>query len=94
MSGGSWDYFTFKADEVAERLESEKSPLRRALGQHMRLIAKALYDIEWVDSGDKGEGDDIEAIKAVFEDTAEAKEMEVLLKDARGTIEAMRKFGA
>jgi len=94
MSGGSWDYFTFKADEVAGRLEEEKSPLRRALGQHMRLIARALYDIEWVDSGDKGEGDDIDAIKAVFEDTAGAKEMEVLLKDARGTIEAMRKLGA
>lgn len=31
MSGGSWDYFTFKADEVADRLLHEKSPLRRAL---------------------------------------------------------------
>ena len=94
MSGGSWEYFTFKAAEVADKLETEKSPLRRALGQHMRLIAKAMYDIEWVDSGDKGEGDEIAAIKAVFEDTAEAREIEVLLRDARETIEVLRKLGA
>lgn len=94
MSGGSWEYFTFKAAEVADKLETEKSPLRRALGQHIRLVAKAMYDIEWVDSGDKGEGDDIAAIKAVFENTAETREIEVLLRDARETMEALRKLGA
>ena len=94
MSGGSWDYFCFKADDVAGRLCEEKSPLRRALGQHMKLIAYAMHEIEWVDSGDKSSPDDNVAIKAVFEDLSGAKEIEVLLKDAREIIKAMKALGA
>lgn len=94
MSGGSWDYFCFKAEDVADRLCTEKSPLRRALGQHMRLIAHAMHEIEWVDSSDKSSPADTDAIKAVFEDLAESKEMEVLLADARETIDAMKALGA
>jgi len=68
MSGGSWDYFYYNIDEVADRLCDEKSPLRRALGQHMRALSHAMHEIEWVDSGDKSSPDDTEAIKAVFEE--------------------------
>ena len=89
MSGGSWGYFCYQADEVANLLCDEKSPLRRAFGKHMKLIAHAMHEIEWVDSADKGSPDDINAIKAVFEDLAESKEMEVLFSDAREAIDAL-----
>jgi hypothetical protein len=52
MSGGSWDYLTYKVDEAADRLIASANARRRALGKHVRLVAKALHDIEWNDSGD------------------------------------------
>lgn len=94
MSGGSWDYFCFNASDVADRLCDEKSPLRRALGEHMRLIAHAMHEIEWVDSCDKISPADEIAIRAVFCDLAGNKEMEVLISDAREIIKAMKELGA
>jgi len=94
MSGGSWDYFCYKAEEVAGELCQDKSPLRRAFGEHMKLGAQAMHDIEWVDSGDKGKGDERAAIQAVFGDLAEIKEIEVLLTDGRNIIDALKKIGA
>ncbi|HFD31654.1 MAG TPA: hypothetical protein ENJ28_02910 [Gammaproteobacteria bacterium] len=63
MSGGSWDYFYTKCQDTSERLDSSSCPYRRALGKKMDKIAKAMHDIEWVDSGDYGSYDDIQAIK-------------------------------
>lgn len=63
MSGGSWDYIYFKFDEVSSRLCASSDPLRSALGVKVAHIAKALHDIEWVDSSDYAEGDDVAAIK-------------------------------
>ena len=40
------------------------TPERRAFAKHLKLVSKALHDIEWVDSGDYGKGDDAEAIRA------------------------------
>ena len=70
MSGGSWDYVFYKFDDVAEKLLAEQSPARRSLGKQIQLIAKALHDIEWVDSGDYGEGDDEAAIDAALGENA------------------------
>jgi hypothetical protein len=42
----------------------EDTPERRAFAQHLKLVAKALHDIEWVDSCDYGPGADSEAIRA------------------------------
>lgn len=78
MSGGSWDYVCYKFEDVAERLLTEQSPARRALGNQIALIAKALHDIEWVDSGDYGRGDDDAAIQAAL--GANSKEL-VLAED-------------
>lgn len=39
------------------------TPERRAFKSHLVKVAKALHDIEWVDSGDKGPGDENEAIR-------------------------------
>ena len=66
MSGGSWDYFYNRVREVADRLQGrDQSPDRRALGAHLRKVAQALHDIEWVDSCDYVAGDETEAIRAV-----------------------------
>jgi hypothetical protein len=94
MSGGSWDYVYCKFDDVATQLQSEKSPLRRALGDHLDLIAKAMKAIEWEDSGDTAKGSSREEIQAVFEDLAAEKEISVLLKDGREIIKALEDLGA
>lgn len=41
------DYFHFKIEEEAKFAES--TPLRRAFREHLKKIATALHDIEWVD---------------------------------------------
>ena len=57
MSGGSWDYFYGRLGDVASRLQCERDPLRKAFGLHLQKCAKALHDIEWVDSQDCSPGD-------------------------------------
>lgn len=62
MSGGSMNYLYSKLEyEASFRADT---PERRAFAKHLKLVAKALHDIEWVDSGDYGPGDDAEAIRA------------------------------
>lgn len=82
MSGGSWDYFCFRCDDVAEKLCNDASPLRRAFGEHMKLIAHAMHEIEWVDSGDKSRPDDINAIREAMTSWKE-KELSILIDDAK-----------
>lgn len=36
--------------------------LRKAFADHLKKVAKALHDIEWVDSADYGPGDEDKAI--------------------------------
>ena len=99
MSGGSWDYFCYSLDEIAGRLKDEKATIRRAFGDHLELCSKALHDIEWVDSGDYGDGDDVEAIKKVLADTLPEKSIEqakselVQLRDQINNILAVRPTG-
>ena len=66
MSGGSWDYVCYRVEDAADRLIESDDFHRNALGHHMKLISKALHDIEWVDSCDMGEGDEIESIKVAL----------------------------
>jgi hypothetical protein len=73
MSGGSWDYIHFQVEEVAERLLIIEDQIRQDFGQHLKLVAKALRDIEWVDSGDSSRGDEIPAIEAVLSRQNHAK---------------------
>ena len=54
MSGGSMDYLYLKVENVEF---STNTPLRRAFMAHLKLVAKALHEIEWVDSGDGGDED-------------------------------------
>ena len=62
MSGGSWEYLCYKVQDAAHSLCQEKCNHRKAFGKHLKLVAEALHDIEWVDSSDYGPGDEIKSI--------------------------------
>ena len=87
------DYLCYKVEEVADELCNEKSPARRALGEHLKKVAHALHEIEWVDSGDKGSPSDIDAIREVFEDDYSKREMSLLIGDAKALIQQMKELG-
>ena len=76
MSGGSWDYVYGKVQDTAETLQHSSDALRRAFGNHLSLCAKALHDIEWVDSCDYGKGDERPAIEAALGASARVLELE------------------
>ena len=94
MSGGSWDYFCFRAGDVAERLKAEKAPLRILLGKHLELIAHAMHEIEWVDSGDSSSPVDDEAIRAVFGSQCDEMLIDHMLEEARELIKQLQELGA
>lgn len=104
MSGGSWDYLYCKLEDAADKLRCDKRPLRRALGVQMRLIARAMHDIEWVDSCDKSPGDEDAAIRSALgqgasalvlvEALANAKAAQAELQDAIADVEANGQKGA
>jgi len=62
MSGGSYDHFYYRVEQMADDLKAN-TPLRQAFRTHLRKVAKACHDIEWVDSGDCGPGDEDKAIR-------------------------------
>lgn len=62
MSGGSMNYLYSMVEHEAQF--SLDTPERRAFAKHLKLVAKALHDIEWVDSGDYADGGDSDAIRA------------------------------
>lgn len=62
MSGGSMNYLYSKLEY--EATFREDTPERKAFARHLKLVAKALHDIEWVDSADYGPGDENAAIRA------------------------------
>jgi hypothetical protein len=63
MSGGSYGYAYSKLEDLAGWIAT-MTPLRRAFKTHLRRVAKACHDIEWVDSGDCEPGDEDDAIRA------------------------------
>lgn len=78
MSGGSWDYIYGKVQDIAETLQHSPDALRRAFGDHLVLCAKALHDIEWVDSCDYGKGQERPAVEAALGASAYVLELEQL----------------
>ena len=89
MSGGSWDYAHRQFEDVATRLQSEKCPKRRALGNLIDAIANAMHAIEWVDSGDCSPPHDDEAIAAVFASCGggmSVQMLKVLTEEARALV--------
>ena len=73
MSGGSLDYVCYKLDDAIEVIERRATTvLQKAFAAHLKDVAKALHDLEWVYSGDYSDGDDVEALRKVVN-----KEMEL-----------------
>lgn len=93
MSGGSWDYVYRHIEEAADRLEYESCPFRRAFGKRMRLMAKAMHDIEWVDSGDYCEGDEIAAIEAAIGENYRALALDEIRAEILTAIKRAEELG-
>lgn len=69
MSGGSYNYEYARVEQSADDIETHTenlTPLRQRFADHLRLVAKAMHDIEWVDSYDYSLGREDEAIRKVL----------------------------
>ena len=62
MSGASMNYLYSKLLHDSDF--EQNTPERKAFAKHIALVAQALHDIERVDSGDYGPGDEVAAINA------------------------------
>lgn len=65
MSGGSLNYAFRHVEEAADTLDAMDRPLYHAFAAHLRKVAGALHDTEWVLSGDYRGGAEDEGIRAV-----------------------------
>lgn len=65
MSGGSYGYIFNRIHDIDIR-DTQRDPKRAAFQKLLTLVADAMHDIEWVDSGDYGYGDEHKAIDACF----------------------------
>lgn len=84
MSGGSMNYLYSRIESEATFLSNTAE--RRAFAKHLRLVAKALHDIEWVDSADYGPGDENEAIRACI---SQAVMLQSAIEDAQQARDAL-----
>lgn len=67
MSGGELDYPHHRVEDVADLIvEHGTRPIHQAFANHLRKVANALHDLEWVWSGDYNPGDEDAAIHAVI----------------------------
>lgn len=79
MSGGSYDYLCYKIEDASKEIQSRNdNGHRAAFAQLLKLVAKAMHDIEWVDSCDYGKKDEIEAIIKCFKYFLNKKDMDLL----------------
>lgn len=82
MSGGSHNYAYSKVEDMAGQLSTSDDPLRVAFANHLRLVAKAMHDVEWVDSGDSAKGSEAAAIRTVLGESAQHAELSIILEQA------------
>lgn len=76
MSGGSYSYAYGQIQDLAGAIRAKSSnsgnqALRVAFADLLEKCAVAAHDIEWVDSGDYGAGDEKPALEAVVSAAAE-----------------------
>ena len=64
MSGGTYDYFFRRVEDIADEIHHgrDHEAVREAFRAHLRKVAKALQAIEWVDSGDYAPGAEVASI--------------------------------
>jgi len=89
MSGGSMNYFSRRIEWECICNIAPTTPERRAFIEHLRKVAKALHEIEWVDSGDTGPGDDKDAI---MECIRPVDVVQQLIGEGRELYEALDKY--
>jgi hypothetical protein len=74
MSGGSLDYVCYKVDDAIDTIEKRATTvLQKAFAKHLKDVAKALHDLEWVYSGDYSEGQEVESLRKVINKEMELK---------------------
>lgn len=87
MSGGAYDYATFKVTEMADSLRGrDTDPLRRAFADHLRKVADAMYAVEWEDSGD-GHPDPDGKMREVLAPGAELEAATAMARQALAALE-------
>ena len=87
MSGGSWDYLYSRIEDAGDRLVGSKCVKRATLGRLMLRVAEAMHAIEWVDSCDWGQGDELEHIENVLKFDVSKEAVEVI----QGRIDELQK---
>lgn len=88
MSGGSLNYVYHQVEDAARDIAVRaQTPLHRAFAAHMMKVSKALYDIEWLFSGDYGPGQEVEAIRAVV---TPAAVLETATENARAALSELQ----
>ena len=85
MSGGSMNYLYSKLEY--ESWFDTNTVERKAFKKHIALVARALHDIEWVDSSDYGPGDEVAAIRACLHPSVL---LETALENAREAVAALQ----
>ena len=74
MSGGSLDYVCYRLDDAIDTIERRATTaLHKAFAKHLKDVAKALHDLEWVYSGDYSEGQEVESLRKVVNKEMELK---------------------
>lgn len=74
MSGGSLDYICYKVDDAIDTIEKRATTvLQKAFAKHLKDVAKALHDLEWVYSGDYSDGQEVESLRKVINKEMELK---------------------
>ena len=86
--------FHYVEDAAETIVRRSRNPLHIAFADFLKDVSVALHDLEWVLSGDYGEGDEIGAIKkvlnrSVFEKTS-VTELENAIKQAQDAMEVLK----
>lgn len=92
MSGESWDHMYKKFNDCAERLLKEGKTERIALGWLVKKVSKAMQKIGWVDSCDRNEGDEIEAINDALGKNGSELKMQALVERAEKVIAELQEL--
>lgn len=88
MSGGSLDYVCYRLDDAIDTIERRATTtLQKAFAQHLKDVVQALHDLEWVFSGDYGDGDEVESLKKVVN---KQMELEAATNDARTALKQLQ----
>lgn len=81
MSGGHYNYASHNINTFIYVFGLQaNTPLRLAFLNHLKKVEKAIHDIEWVDSGDYGPGDEDAAIKEALGDNWKTLSVEAAIE--------------